>query len=169
MNLEEYIQRQINTTHRLWAAMLQDLTEEQFNWTPSGTGNSIAATALHAFGIEDLFIHSKLVGQPLLWKSQGWAEKIALEAIPDLDNGWAGMRGRALDKTLVTEYGQAVHASADLYIAKLTSRDLAREVQMGPNKRPATDLLSTLVIHNLSHSGEVAALKGLQGLKGQPV
>ena len=119
--------------------------------------------------MEDDYIQAKLLNQPRLWETEGWAEKIGVEAIPDLDNGWAGMKGKALEKALVKAYGQAVHASANHYLSTLTLRDLEREVKMDPSNRPVTDLLSTLVIHNSLHGGEIAALGGLQGLQRQPV
>ncbi len=61
MELYEFIRRQIIGTHWGWDDMLAGLTEEQFNWTPPGTTNSIAATALHAFGVGDDIIQCNLM------------------------------------------------------------------------------------------------------------
>jgi len=42
------------------------LTEEQLNWSPPGTANSIKVTLLHAVSGEDFFIHSLIQRKPLL-------------------------------------------------------------------------------------------------------
>lgn len=169
MTILDYIQHQIRMTHWGGAGAFQDLTNAQFNWTPPGRANSIAVTLLHAYGIEDAFIQGKLLNQPQIWDSEGWAAKVGVAEIPDLGNGWAGMRVVTLAKELVIAYGQAVQAATERYLATLTLEELDKPVQMGPRTGTAAELLSILVIHNTSHSGEIAALKGFQGLQGQPV
>lgn len=169
MTLVEYIQQQIRMTRWGGAEAFADLTDAQFNWTPPGRANSIAVTLLHAFGIEDAFIQGKLLQQPQLWESGGWGAKVGMAEIPNLGNAWAGTRAVTLAKEPVLAYGQAVQAATERYLATLTADMLDLPVQMGPRMGTAADLLSILVIHNISHSGEIAALKGIQGLQGQPV
>jgi hypothetical protein len=169
MTILEYIQSQISMTHWGGAAAFADLTDAQFNWAPPGRANSIAVTLLHAYGIEDAFIQGKLLNQPQLWDSEGWAAKVGVAEIPDLGNRWAGMREVALAKAPVLAYGQAVQDATDRYLATLTVEELDKPMQLGPRTGTVAELLSILVVHNLSHGGEIAALKGFQGLQGQPV
>lgn len=169
MTLVEYIQQQIRMTHWGGAEAFADLTDAQWNWTPPGRANSIAVTVLHAYGIEDAFIQGKLLQQPHLWASEDWAAKVGMAEIPDLGNAWAGTREVTLAKKAVLAYGQAVQAATERYLTTLTAAALEQPVQMGPRLGTVADLLSILVIHNISHGGEIAALKGLQGLQGQPV
>ena len=167
MTLVEYIQQQVRLTHWGGAETFADLTAAQFNWTPPGRANSIAVTLLHAYGIEDAFIQGKLLQQPQLWASGGWAAKVGMAEIPDLGNAWAGTRTVTLAKAAVLAYGQAVQAATERYLTTLSAADLEQPMHMGPRMGTVAELLSILVIHNISHSGEIAALKGIQGLQGQ--
>lgn len=167
MTLVEYIQQQVRLTHWGGAAAFADLTDAQWNWTPPGRANSIAVTLLHAYGIEDAFIQGKLLQQPQIWEREGWAAKVGMVEIPDLSNAWAGTREVTLAKEAVLAYGQAVQAATEHYLTTLTAADLDLPMQMGPRMGTIAELLSILVIHNVSHGGEIAALKGLQGLQGQ--
>lgn len=169
MTLVEYIQQQVRLTHWGGAEAFTDLTAAQFNWTPPGRANSIAVTLLHAYGIEDAFIQGKLLQQPQLWASGGWAAKVGMAEIPDLGNAWAGTREVTLAKEPVLAYGQAVQAATAHYLTTLTPDMLDQPMQMGPRLGTVAELLSILVIHNISHGGEIAALKGFQGLQGQAV
>lgn len=169
MTLIEYIQQQVKMTHWGGAEAFADLTDAQFNWAPPGRANSIAVTLLHAYGIEDAFIQGKLLNQPQLWDREGWAAKVGIAEIPDLGNGWAGTRAVTLAKEAVLAYGQAVQAAAERYLTTLTADALDQPMQMGPRLGTVAELLSILVIHNITHGGEIAALKGIQGLQGQPV
>jgi uncharacterized damage-inducible protein DinB len=170
MTIQDYIKAQISITH-YWGegGVLQTLIEEQFNWVPPGAANTIAATALHIFGIEDSFIQGKLLNRPRLWESEGWAAKIGVDGIPDLGNQWTNVKGKQLPKDAILAYGQAVQAATQAYLAALTPEELAKPVQMGPKMGTAAELLSILVIHTTIHAGEISALMGIQGLQGQPV
>ncbi len=168
MTLVDYIRHQIGMTHWGGAEAFADLTDEQFNWAPS-RANSIAVTLLHAYGIEDAFIQGKLLDQPQLWDSGGWATKVGVAEIPDLGNGWAGMREVTLAKEPILAYGQAVYAATDRCLTTLTPEALDKPMQLGPRTGTVADLLSILVVHNLIHAGEISALKGCLGLQGQPV
>lgn len=169
MNLVEFIQQQVRMT--LWAEpeAMAELSEEQFNWQPPGRANSIAVTALHAFAIEDAFIQRMLLKTATIWESGGWAAQIGVDAIPDLGNGWKLEQQRPFSRPLVMAYGQAVQAATHRYLDTLTPELLAQPVEMGGRPGTAAALLSILVIHNVSHGGEIAALKGCLGFQGQPV
>ena len=74
-----------------------------------------------------------------------------------------------LAKEPILAYGQAVHEATDRYLATLTQEELDKPMQLGPRTGTVAELLSILVVHNLTHGGEISALKGFQGLQGQPV
>jgi hypothetical protein len=48
----------------------------------------------------------------------------------------------------------------------LTAEELDRRVLFLDKERRVADVLAMLVVHNLSHAGEIAALKGVQGAAG---
>ncbi len=69
-------------------------------------------------------------------------------------------------------YAQAVYAASDSYLAGCTAGELGRQFDLSAFGLGAQSLnwaLYNLVIgHAVSHAGEIAAVKGVQGLKGHP-
>ena len=63
-------------------------------------------------------------------------------------------------------------AKTDAYLGSLTDADLERELDltaMGFGKLSLGALLGTAVLANtFAHTGEISALKGIQGSKGYP-
>lgn len=167
METLEYIKSQITYATSGWDGILKDLTDDQCNWTPPGTCNSIAATVLHVYGAEDSLIQSKLKHQSPLWEIEGWADKIGVSAIPDPNNQWTEVKRNTLPITTLLAYGQRIHSATNHYLSTLIPEELEREVELLGSTRSVAETLSFLVIHLTRHSGEIAVLKGLQGLKGQ--
>jgi hypothetical protein len=68
------------------------------------------------------------------------------------------------------EYAKAVYGATDAYIARLSDSGLARKVQTGfIGEQSAAFVISNILgWHIAEHTGEIAALKGVQGLKGLP-
>jgi hypothetical protein len=168
MNAIEYIQRQLAGMRRLCDAPLQGLTDEQFNWCPPGLTNPISAILVHALTAEDRFVQQVLQGKPRIWETEGWAEKIGLPIPPGGGRGWDEVRGAALSLAPVLQYQQAVRTATDAYLATLTPADLDRSVTLFNGERPAAEVFALLVTHSTGHAGEIAALKGVQGVKGLP-
>lgn len=53
MDVKTYIKYEINAIRMVLDAGMAGLTEEQFNWAPPGTANSISANFLHLVSGED--------------------------------------------------------------------------------------------------------------------
>ncbi len=168
MDAKEYIQRQLATVRRVCDAALTDLTDEQLNWTPPGTPNPIGAVLIHILAAEDRFIQAVLQGKPLVWQTEAWAERVGLKSLPGYGQGWEESKQTPLQLAPLLDYRASVRAATDAYIAGLTPAELEREVELIGSARPVADALAIMVVHIASHSGEIAALKGVQGLKGLP-
>jgi hypothetical protein len=54
-------------------------------------------------------------------------------------------------------------------MTELTAEDLDRKVKLGQRELTAAELLILAANQSLSHAGEIAALKGIQGAKGLPI
>jgi hypothetical protein len=167
MEIKEYIQHQIASARRLSDAVVQGLTDEQFNWTPPGTANPIRALLVHLLAAEDLCIHSVFQGKPTLWQSDSWGAKIGLSSVPGVDD-WQEAKSSTLTLQPVLAYQAAVRAAADDYFAKVTPSELERQVKFFGNDRPVADVLCITLGHSLCHAGEMAAIKGVRGDKGWP-
>ena len=167
MDAREFIQQQVAQAHDLCDGAMQDVTVEQFNWVPPGLANTVSATFMHIVGGEDMFIHTVLQGRPRLLDNAEWASKIGIES-PGPGRGWEEFRTRTLPLEPVRAYEQAVRADTESYLATLTAADLDRKLNFAGRERTVGGVLVMLVGHILSHAGEIAALKGVQGCKGLP-
>jgi hypothetical protein len=168
MNVTDYIQRQLALAHRLSDNALVDITDEQANWTPPGTLSSIGAILAHSLATEDYLFQTVIQASPPIWETGGWGEKIGLPVMPGIGQGWEEARGKALKVAPLLAYQQAVRAAADAYLAQLTAEELDRPVALRGNERPVADRLVLAVVHASQHAGEIAAIRGMQGLKGLP-
>ena len=66
------------------------------------------------------------------------------------------------------EYAAAVRAAVDGYLESAPEEDLQAEAPFGRQPQPKLWVFGTLgVWHIASHQGEIAALMGLENLKGQ--
>ena len=66
------------------------------------------------------------------------------------------------------EYAAAVRAAVDGYLESAPEEALMAEVPFGPQPQPKLWVFGMLgVWHIASHQGEIAALMGLENLKGQ--
>ncbi len=165
MDAIEILRSQLSTAQATMEGVLDGLTEEQLNHRPPGaTINSIGAVYAHAVSVEDSMIHQVLQQKPTLLEG-GWGERL----------GIPGTRADLLtevhfsDLAALQEYGAAVMAAADGYLASLGEADLDRSVELRGRPMPAGGVLSRIVTgHALQHAGEMAALKGAMGLKGLP-
>jgi len=54
-------------------------------------------------------------------------------------------------------------------LAVLTPEELDRTVDFAGGPRTVADMLLLSAPQSLSHTGEIAALKGIQGVKGLPI
>lgn len=169
MNSVEYVRSQFASMRRLSDAVLRDTTDEQLNWTPPGEANPIRAALVHVMVAEDRYIQGIVQGRPMIWQAGGWAERVGLPVPPGYGKGWDEVKATTLALSPLLEYGSAVRTATEEYLTALTPEDLDRTVAFIGGERPVADVLAQLVVHTSGHVGEIAALKGLQGVKGLPM
>ncbi len=169
MDVRDYIRLQIEVAHRSCDGIISDLTDDLLNWVPPGQANTVSATLAHILGGEDRFIHVLLQDKPRIWDAQGWSEKIGVAGPPRPGSGWEDFKGLRLSMDAFRAYGEAVRAGTRAYLENLESEDLERKVNFAGSDRSVAEVLAMLVNHMIEHSGEIAALKGIQGAKGLPV
>jgi hypothetical protein len=168
MDVKTYLKQQMANAHRQVEAVMKDVTEEQFNWLPPGTINPISAILVHVLAGEDFFIQTILQGKPRGWETQGWGAKIGIQAPPGPGSSWEVFKTTRIPVAPVLAYGKAIQAATDAYLDTLTAEELDRQVTFAGRVVPAAEVLEILVVHIASHAGEMAAVKGMQGVKGLP-
>jgi len=168
MDAKSYIQIEFAGARQLIDAAIGGTTDEQFNWQPPGLANSIKASFIHLVVSEDFFIQQIIQGQPQIWAVGGWAEKTGLPFPPGGGRGWEEIKSATLALAPVLAYQQAVRAATDAYLATLTPEELDRSISLFGNPAPVASALTLVVSHMVGHAGEIAALKGVQGVMGLP-
>ena len=168
MNVAQFVHQQVAEAHSLNDAAVAGVTDEQFNWLPPGTMNPIKSTWLHAVGGEDLFFQLIIQGRPPLWATGGWADRVGLAQTPGGGQGWEEARSATLALAPVREYAEAVRDATHEYLARLTEDELDRRVDFFGRESSVADVLARFVSHTACHAGEIAAVKGMQGLQGLP-
>jgi hypothetical protein len=167
MDAKEYLTHQIASLRNLVDAALAGLTNEQLTWIPPGTANPIGLTALHMLASEDKFI-SLLRGKERLWQTQNWSGTFNLAEPPDFGRDWTVLRHATLTVESILGYQVVVRVETDFYLDALTPEALEFPIKFFTDHDRAVDVLALLITHTLIHAGEIAALKGVYGVKGLP-
>ena len=89
--------------------------------------------------------------------------------MPSIGEDWSEFKHRQVDIQPMMDYGAAVWTATDAYLNTLTPEDLDRMVKFAGGERKAADILRTTISQAHNHLGEIAALKGIQGVKGLPI
>jgi hypothetical protein len=170
MDAISFAREQLQWSHELLEMVMADVTAEQAHWQPTGIANPVGAVYAHAVFGEDGVVNAMIRGGAPLFATE-WAGRTgASEASPFMSYEWA--RNLQVDLPAMREYAHAVYASTDSYLLSLSPDDLERGVdltQVGFGERPVSWCLNALVASHLNNmSGEISALKGVQGAKGYP-
>ncbi|MCL4534133.1 MAG: DinB family protein [Bacteroidetes bacterium] len=166
MDVKKYIQMQIAAAWRTSDDVTSNLTDELLNWTPPGTANPISGTLAHILGGEDRFIQALILGKPRIFDAENWGDRIGVGVLPRPGVGWDEYRGRKLSVDTFKAYQEKVRAATNAYLETVSPEELERRVDFAGRDMSVADVLVLLVIHITEHSGEIAALKGIQGAKG---
>jgi hypothetical protein len=153
---------------------MADVTDEVAAFMPPGTANPIAGIYAHLILGEDMFLHMILKKTEQLSESS-WKDKTGFSSPHPME--WQTeypkwLKTVKMDTQKAKEYASAVFQATEKYVANLTDEDLEKEVDMtafGWGNMKQGEFLSNLITgHTASITGEIAVLKGLQGLKGYP-
>jgi hypothetical protein len=139
------------------------MDDAQYNFKPGGTANTPAKSHVHAVTSLDFFLTGIAQGKPLAWGD--FAGQHGLPANPMEIWGFDGQ----VPLAAMNEYAQQVQKNALAYVASLTDADFDREVETNFfGKKSVAFLIHLAGMHAVGHAGDMAAVKGIQGLKGLP-
>jgi hypothetical protein len=169
MNGIETTRETLDLVHQYLEAAIGDCDNETLTkMLPGATVGPISSIYLHAISSEDWAIQELLQGKPKLILTEKWYEKLGIPSPatgqePDWDKAQISLPA-------FQDYAKAVYASTDAWLASATDTDLSKEIPWGPNQtHNAAWILADVVHSHLGfHAGEIAALKGVLGLKGLP-
>lgn len=155
---------QAATADGLLMQVVANLTTEQAVWQLEGsTANPIASILMHISFGEDRTVQQRCQGQQTIFQAGGWRARIGF----DPDTPWA--HPGQVDPGALRAYAAEVRAATRRFLEGVQPADLERELEGPRGRRPMLAVLSLLlVIHKASHTGEIAALLGSQGMRGFP-
>lgn len=170
MKTNDVLRESVQLSLELLEMMTADMNPEQLHWNPPGTAHSVAATLAHAALETDWQIHELYKGGTPRYKSD-WAGKTGVsEPVPHQTLEWA--QNVRLDKMAFDKYARAIYDDLDQYIENLSDEDQARVIDMsfvGLGERSLIWCVTNLIVGHLNNLiGEIAAVKGVQGLTGYP-
>jgi hypothetical protein len=172
MNAVELTQYALGNAFGILNQVVSDLTQEQADWTPPGIANPIGATYWHTLSSTDDIVHTWIRGEAPLRQEEGWQEKVLTTSLPEPGEGGetlAYMQAIRVDLASLHAYAENVAGVVQGWLASLTPEDLERKLQTPVGEQSIAQVLETFVIwHINAHCGEIAALKGCQGVKGYP-
>jgi hypothetical protein len=169
VNTPGLIRDTFTTIHNTLEATIADCSPANLDKRFQGaTIDTIAEIYAHLVCGEDNMVNVRIQGKEPLYVREGWSGKPGV-SMPEGRGSPDWLSRGPMDLAAFRDYARAVHAATDAYLASASDTDLEGKVMMGQNERTAASILVTTVIpHIAMHTGEIAALKGLQGLKGLP-
>jgi hypothetical protein len=174
MNAVELIHYSLGFAFDILEQLVTDLTQEQADWMPPGSANPIGALYWHTVMYVDEIVHDWAMGQASLRQSAGWQEKVVIASPPvnpedPMGEARATRVGLRVDLPALHDYAHATAQTLQGWVASLAPEDLERTVDTPIGRLNLGQMLEVFVIWHINvHSGEISALRGLQGLKGYP-
>ncbi|MEX0786223.1 MAG: DinB family protein [Dehalococcoidia bacterium] len=168
MNSAQAVQQQLGFWHGALDNVMGDCGDALNKELPGATVTSIAAIYAHLVFAEDTIVNGMIQGKPPIYPQDG---REATTGVPFPGNPGMGdwAKGLQMNYPAFQEYAKEVFANTDVYLSAVSEADLQKKVQTPAGEQPVEWVVVTLLgTHAPQHIGEIAALKGVQGLKGLP-
>jgi hypothetical protein len=154
---------QLDEAFDLLEQVIGDITQDQYAWQPPGTANAVSKLHVHTLTSVDVWANAMALRTPVLWP------EVAKQT---------GLPGNALkiwgtespiDLGAICQYGRSLRSTTVPAIAALTDAvlDEPRDLPFF-GKRDVAYALRLAALQLATHTGEISAAKGLQGLTGLP-
>jgi hypothetical protein len=164
------LRSQFQSAHNWLEGTLADVTQDQAHWIPDGKPNPIGAQYAHVLLSEDLIL-SLVKGKTPLMMSSHTGDKMGISEPPPVGPWGEWARSVRIDLPALRAYGQAIYAASDEILRGMSDADLDQSINLtalGFGHEKTSFALNIVLLNVFSHTGEISALKGLQGMKGYP-
>jgi len=169
MNSQSAVKQQLEFWHGALKDVMGDCGDGLNKQLPGASVTSISSIYAHIVFAEDGIVNGMLLGKPLLYQQDGWEARTGLPfpGMPPSIGDWA--KTVKMDFAKFEPYARAVFANTESYLGSVTDSDLMKKTQTPIGEQTFEWVVVTLLgTHAPQHIGEIAALKGVQGLKGLP-
>ena len=173
MAVTDFIHGSLKQMHNMYDDAIRDLTHEQMSWRANDRGHPISFILWHYVRTEDNIIQFVLQRKPTVWMEGGWDKKFGLHATAQgTGMSLADAQGLRLEPREEFEtYMRAVWDATDAFLASADDEFLQQKTTVKPlGEMPIQNAIGNMCLtHGFTHLGEIAHLRGLQGLKGMAV
>jgi hypothetical protein len=167
----------LKSAHETLEGTMQGVTDEVAHKQPGGKALPIAAAYAHAVISEDVLGSWMTKGKALV--EGEWGAMLGLNSPhPAMDENWEAnfvefCKNIKMDLPKFQEYAKAVYKRNEEFVAGLSDKDVMdKKVDLSMWQLGEWSLgkfiVSMLIHHTASLTGEISTVKGLQGLKGYP-
>jgi hypothetical protein len=163
------LREQYKQSFEWFLGTMQGVTTEVAHHVPAGNVSSIAGQAAHAVSGLDFLVVNAVAGKaPLIMSSH--AQSNGISEPPPQGADWAEWgRTVKVDVPAFQDYTKAVFAEVENCLTTLKDSELDRELDLPFGKFSVAWVFNIMLLNTICHTGEIACLKGLQGLKGYPM
>jgi len=169
----DFIRSSLKQMHNTYDDAIADLTPDQMRWRANDNGHPISFILWHYVRTEDNIIQFVLQRKPTVWLEEGWDQKFNLHRTAQgTGMSLADAQGLRLEpKEDFQTYMKAVWNATDAYLASADDDFLQQKTTVKPlGEMPILNAIGNMCLtHGFTHIGEIAHLRGLQGLKGMAV
>ncbi len=171
--LVDFIRSSMRQLHGSYNDAIGDLSLEQLHWRANDRGCPIAFVLWHYYRTEDNVIQFVLQRKPTVWLEAGWDKKFGLDRIAQ-GTGMSLEDAQALrvdSKEDFLAYMDSVAKATDEYLAGMDDEELEQNTTVKPvGEMPVRNAIGGMCLtHGFTHLGEIAHLRGLQGLRGMAI
>jgi len=169
----DFIRSSLKQMHNTYDDAIKDLTPDQMQWRANDKGHPISFVLWHYVRTEDNIIQFVLQRKPTVWLDGGWDQRFGLHRTAQ-GTGMSLADAQALrlePKEDFESYMKAVWEATDAYLTAADDDFLQQKTTVKPlGEMPILNAIGNMCLtHGFTHLGEIAHLRGLQGLKGMAV
>jgi len=165
MDLQRHIGRELSGLKYALDTPLKGLTQEEIAWRPACGCNSIGLILFHIARTEDSIIQSSVKGEPVIWESGKWYEKLNLP-VEEQGAHYSIEQVNAFKVPPIEDllaYYDAVRSKTKECLRGLQPDELDRNVSLkNIGEMPVATIFSFIVTHASQHVGEISYLRGMQ-------
>jgi hypothetical protein len=164
MELKEYIQAEFTSLERMPTRVTDGLTQQELAWRPASGCNSIGLILFHTAKFEDSLIQGRIQGQPLIWQTEKWYEKLNLQE-NEMGAHYTVEQVNAFlvpESKNLTAYCSAVRARTLECLNGMNPEGFDRKVTMMRGESTIAGVFSFVIVHTVGHLGEISYLRGIQ-------
>lgn len=173
MAVIEFIRAGLKQMHNTYNDSIADLENDQLYWRANDNGCPIAFVLWHYVRTEDNIIQFVLQRKPTVWIEGGWDKKFGLHPTAQgTGMSLVDAQNLRLDpKEDFQSYMNAVWDATAAYLATADDEFLKQNTTVKPlGEMPIQNAIGNMCLtHGFMHLGEIAHLRGLQGLRGMAI